>query len=290
MDLRLCICGLWLAGLTVHAAPPPERVTPGLVLERGGHAESVGPKLEPIGGGRLRHRDARFTAIIEPDGSVEFRDVFGQTTVDILGFDLARRRFKEYKPLAGDYIAEQALYPKGPPTASIMAGVGFRFGGLADGRRARAGHDGTRNTSAKLAFLHATEALRLRMAYSWARDRMRDAQDELIDDLLDMWRDGSRSLAERRHKLFLAWDACDDPRGTTAPLERLRAEAGAAARDRIEALVRLLAPPGSPAQYTAAELAALNARRRSVRPFDPYRVQPSTPSPPTTQIMGPERP
>lgn len=271
---------MWLAGLTVHAAAPPERVTPGLVLERGGHAEAAGPKLEPIGGGRLRHRDPRFTAIIEPDGSVEFRDSLGQTSVDILGFDLARRRFNEYRPLARDYIAEQALYPKGPPTAAIMAGVGFRFGGLADGRRARAGRDGARNSSAKLAFLHATEALRLRMAYAWARDRMREAQDELIDQLLNMWRDSSRSLAERRHKLFLAWDACDEPRGN-APLERLRAEAGAAARDKIEALARRLAPPGSAAQYTAAELAALNARRRSVRPFDPYRAPP---------IIGPQQP
>ncbi len=43
-----------------------------------------------------------------------------------------------------------------------------------------------------------------------------------------------------------------------------------AARGRIAALIRMLAPPGSPQQFTTAELAEFNAVRQSRARFDPY--------------------
>src|SRR5262249_49018410 len=100
MGLYAFVCGL--AVIALHGAPglgvrpegpSPPRVSPGLELERG---TAIGPKLEPIGGGRLRHRDTKFTAIIQPDGSVEFRDPLGESTLEVIGFDLRRRKFKQY--------------------------------------------------------------------------------------------------------------------------------------------------------------------------------------------------
>jgi len=273
---------VWLA----TAAPPPrvdpalvdERPSPpvvpgpqraaGLVLERGTQTDTRAPKLEPLGGGRLRHRDHRFTAIIEADGSVSFRDPIGKVTLDLLNppsppADIPEQA-KQLRDRAPDF-SERALFPNGPPTAPIV-GLGLRFGGLADGPR------GKRHASAKLAFLTATEGLRLRMAHAWHRERMHEQQAALVSQLIHVWRDASRSLVDRRRELFAAWDACAEGSDSDAPLERLRADAGLATRRKIEALVRLVAPAGSPVQYTPAELAALNARRRSVRPFDPYRV------------------
>lgn len=248
-------------------APGPQR-PPGLVLERGTQSDARAPRLEPIGGGRLRHRDHRFTAIIEADGSVNFRDPIGKVTFDVLNPPPSREpvpeQAKQLKDRAPDF-SERALFPGGPPTAPIV-GLGFRFGGLADGPR------GKRHNSAKLAFLRATEGLRLRMAHAWHRERLHLEQEALIRQLIHVWRDGSRSLVDRRRELFAAWDACDEASASDAPLDVLRADTALATRRKIEALVRLVAPAGGPAQYPPAELAALNARRRSVRPFDPYRV------------------
>src|SRR4051812_23618373 len=70
---------VWLALARTVAAQderrvPAPRFDPGLVLQTDTRSDR-GPRLEPIGGGRLRHRDPRFTAIIAADGNVEFRDV-----------------------------------------------------------------------------------------------------------------------------------------------------------------------------------------------------------------------
>ena len=73
------VIGCWLVFAPVAAlaqqvdrrpAPAP-RVVPGLVLEssRGGPAD-VGPRLESLGDGRLRHRGKGFTAIVDADGSL----------------------------------------------------------------------------------------------------------------------------------------------------------------------------------------------------------------------------
>lgn len=185
--------------------------------------------------------------------------------IAFLGFDLKTGKLKETRAHARDAFEERALYPFGPPTAAMMVGGGFAFGGLADGPR------GKRHNSAKLAFMLATEGLRLRMAHAWHKQRLADEQDRLVARLLQHWRDPRRSLAERKHHLFLAWDECDEPTRDTSPLAALRSTAAAEARRKIEGLARLLAPQGSPAEFTPAELAAFNARRRSVRPFDPYR-------------------
>ena len=102
----VCVCMVCVLPMSaLHAAAPPEgpeaprrapppRLDPGLSLQRGGESSAdAGPKLEPIGGGRLRHSDPRFTAIVEPDGSVKFKDARGKPVLQAAGFDPLQRRF-----------------------------------------------------------------------------------------------------------------------------------------------------------------------------------------------------
>ncbi|MFY0542214.1 hypothetical protein [Nannocystis pusilla] len=93
----------------VHAAPaklPPNIPRPSV-------------DLEPDGAGRLKHRGDGFTAIIYPDGSVEFRDHGGTADINFLGLDLWRRRLREPEPerhppwFMG--VIEDALFPGTPP-------------------------------------------------------------------------------------------------------------------------------------------------------------------------------
>lgn len=256
---------------------PPPRVEPGLVLQRG---SDHGPALEPIGAGRLRHRDPRFTAIIEADGSVEFRDVVIDPKANLLGVDLFERKLDPPKPLASDGFAERAIFPHGPPTAPMMVSTGSGGGGLLGAvlgllRRRNGGADrskrpGRANLAAKAAFLADTEALRMRMAHAWLKARLKEQQGALVDQVLAVWRDPSLPPAARRRQIFTLWDECGDPTGSQTGTDELRAQAAREARGRVEALIRMLAPPGSPERFTDAELAELNARRRSRARFDPY--------------------
>ena len=286
----LGVCGCWIvlaSAAAQEAGPadrvdrvlPPPRVVPGLVLEssRGSPAD-VGPRLEAIGDGRLRHRGKGFTAIVDADGSVEFRDVIAEGKASLAGFDL-RGRKSPLTSLPRDHLEERALYPAGLPTAPMMVGVGGGFGGivgaLIGALRRRSGgpgrSPGSRHTAAKLEFMRDTEGMRTRMAHTWMKARLATQLDALISEALLVWRDRSLSLVERRRRIFLKWDECEESgRAAGSAIEQLRADAAALARRRIEALVRLLAPAGSPQAFTPGELARLNAGRRSGRAFDPY--------------------
>ncbi len=258
---------------------PAPRVLPGLVLDRHvGPDGDTGPKLEPIGGGRLRHRGSGFTAIVDADGSVEFRDVLIEARPSLLGFD---HRGRKSPPQAGpkDSFDERALYPGGGPTAPMMVGVGGSGGGLVAAligalwRRAPSSKKlpALRHTTAKARFLRDTEGMRMRMAHRWLKIRLTAQLDALVSELLALWRDASVPLAERKRRIFMVWDECEEAgQETGSALEQIRMEAATLARARIEALVRLLAPAGSAQQFTSAELARFNAGRRSRRAFAPY--------------------
>ena len=93
----------------------------------------------------------------------------------------------------------------------------------------------------------------------------------LVSEVLAVWRDTSVTPVERRRRIFVMWDECEEPGpASESAVQRIRGDAAALARARIEALVRLLAPAGSPRAYTRDELARLNTTRRSARAFDPY--------------------
>lgn len=237
--------------------------TASVQLERGrGDGE---PRLEPIGGGRLRYRDPRFTAIVAADGSVEFRDHKGKVDTNVLGLDVVKRKL-DRKPFgAPDIFTERALNPDPRlPQTAILAGFGGRFGGLADWTIK------TRHAAAKSKFLAQTEGLRMRMGHAWLQARLAEQLEASISRAIALWRDPSVALAERKRRLFAAWDECEAA-ASEGPTAEIRAEAAARARARLEALIRVLAPPGSPQQFTAEELAELNAGRRSRAVFAPYR-------------------
>lgn len=277
-------CAMWLALTPAGGRAEPPRVPAPrvpLVLERSreGDAER-GPKLEPIGGGRLQHRDPRFTAIIAADGSVEFKDVLVQGNKQLLGIDPLRRKLDPPRSVTRDDFEERAVYAgMGPSTAPMMAGVGGSFGGLAAAvlgkLRRRSGAAGPappgRNAAAKAEFMRATEGVRTRLAHAWLKSQLDAQLGALTGHLLEIWRDESLPLAERKRRIFVAWDECDEGAASPAtPTDEIRTRAARQARARVLALIRLIAPRGSPQKYTAAELAGLNARRRSQERFEPY--------------------
>ena len=244
---------------------PAPRVSAGLMLREDRSADA-GPRLRSIDGGRLVHEDGRFTATIAADGSVRFKDVLVKPKVVVVGLDVLTGKADESQPR--DAFAERAVYPFGPSTAAMIGGGGG-MPGLADLLI------GTRHAAAKTRFLRATEALRMRMAHAWLRQQLDAQLGELVPRMLAIWRDPSFALAERRRRIFVAWDECEEASASLgSPAEALRGEVAMQARDRIERLVRTIAPPGSPQQFTPAELETLNAVRRSRRRFEPYAAGP----------------
>lgn len=268
-------CVAWLLAAPAHAGPPLLRPSP----EPGLAPDRALPDLESLGDGRLRHRGAGFVAVIRGDGSVEFRDVVDR---DLSYFGFRRRRLEPApldtrSPLVVDF-AERAMFPMG---RLPVAGIGGRFGGLADWTL------GQRHAAAKRAFLDATVGLRTRLAYAWRRARAQEQLAALGERLLAAWRDPGRSLAERKQLLFAAWDECAEPDPAAGPFDHLLGVAGLHARAKIAAFVRLVAPAGSPEAFTADELARLNATRRSAARFAPYAADdaplpalPELPEPP----------
>lgn len=243
--------------------PSPQGWT-GLMLRGDRAPKEAGPRLTALGDGRLLHDAGGFTATIAADGSVAFKDVMVKPKVVVMGFDLTTGKF-ERGATSGDAFSERAVQPFGPSTAAMLAGVSVGMPGLADMLLKH------RFARAKLRFLRETEALRMRMAHAWLQARLAEELDRLVARMLAIWRDDTLTLAERRRRIFVAWDECEEGRGTPgSPAEEIRAAAARRARDRIERLVRLIAPPGSPQQFTPAELVRLNAGRRSEGRFAPY--------------------
>ncbi|WAS98144.1 hypothetical protein [Nannocystis punicea] len=228
--------------------------------------------LEPDGAGRLKHRGDGFTAIIHPDGSVEFRDHGGTADINFLGLDLWRRRLREPEPerqppwFMG--VVDEALYskrfaPYGP--APILAAFGARFGGLADGRRKN------RHKSAKQAFMIATEQLRFHLANAWYKQRLRSELADLGGQLLEVWRDAKLPLTERKRRIFERWEECEDATSTRrTDIDDMRLDVARTARAKIEAFVRQVAPLGSPQAFTDEELDRFNAGRAGKTRFRPY--------------------
>lgn len=276
-----CLVALTLAP-DVSAAPPlpTPPTTP--------NPSFADAALEPDGGGRWRHRGDGFTAIVHPDGSVEFRDHDGTADVNLLGLDPLHRRILDPEPEHHDpawmAVLERTFFPGvqrlGPSgRVPVLASLGGRFGGLADGRRK------DRHMGAKRAFLASTEALRLRMANRWYTARLQDELAALGGQLTAIWRDTKLPLAERKRRIFERWVDCEDP-GTNhrSELDAMRLAIARSARAKIEAFVRQVAPHGSSRAYTRAELDRYNRSRAGKPHFRPY----DPPDPLDPPVMAPD--
>jgi hypothetical protein len=259
------------AELRVEGPMPAPGMAPsqgwtGLQLRGAGDGEAKsGPELRPTGDGGLRHDAGGFTATIAADGSVSFKDrMIVQPKLVVMGRNLfTGERVKEAP--ARDVFADRAVNPFGPSTAAMFGGFSMGVPGLADMLLKN------RYAKQKQRFLRETEAVRTRMAYAWLKQALTAELDALVSRMLAIWRDTSLPMSERRRRIFAAWDECVEAMDTPgSPQEQLRGEMAERARDRIERLVRLIAPPGSPQQFTPAELERWNAGRRSRRRFAPY--------------------
>lgn len=285
--------GLWVAVLAPpgHAAPPPRpRLPPPPSLR----TDADRTRFERQSDGSLRKVDAeaRFVGIVRPDGAVEIRDLpdarveftTGVRVVDwMLGFARAvegpgphdrpdletPEPDREARTMAG--VQTMPPSPYGP--APILISAGGRFGGVADlalrkGQRKQA--------RAKQEFIDSTASLRAGLARAQELEQQRAARARLGHDLAALWRDRTRSLAERKRELFELWDECEEATASsasgdaTSEADARRSHGGEEMRRRIEAFVRQVAPAGSAKAFDAAELSRLNAGRRSRQRFDPY--------------------
>jgi hypothetical protein len=133
-------CALSLApGSTGAAAAPPRDVQ---------EPADDAPRLVPHKDGTLRHHHANFTAVIHPDGSVEFRDERGGSAPYLAARALIRREPRKlmtlFRPTAPrNEFEEQALDPlrrdirnleyehlkRGVPIVQVKVA---QFGGLAE--------------------------------------------------------------------------------------------------------------------------------------------------------------
>ncbi len=314
--VALGLVALGLAASASAAPPPRPRLPPPPSLR----TSSEGARLERQGDGTLRQVDteARFVGTVHDDGRVEIRDIpdgrieftTGRGVVDwMLGFVRAVERpgpkdrpdleaptpDREAKTNAG--VQTSPPSPYGP--APILISVGGRFGGVADLALARGQR---RQARAKQEFLDSTAPIRAALARAHVQEQHRAARSRLGQELATLWRDESRSRAERRRALFELWDECEEAiegeasvrtgggsdrgEGEAAPGEAVerdgegiseadaeRGRGGEAMRRRIEAFVRQVAPAGSPQAFDAAELSRLNAGRHSRQRFDPYARQ-----------------
>jgi hypothetical protein len=144
-----------------------------------------------------------------------------------------------------------AMLVTGHSAATFGVAVGRE---LFSPRKARDPHASERRT-----FLDRTRALRTHLYQHALRAALARADQQLTLTLanleVQLERGNDRNA---RATLFELWDECSED------------ELGAVARARVERFVREHCVPGTPLGYEADELAALNARRASKAPFEPF--------------------
>jgi hypothetical protein len=149
-------------------------------------------------------------------------------------------------------------------------------------------------------FLRRTFEMRVAMAIAWNQEQI-DRQLESLDrELLDIWTDDARALAQRKATLHALWEECGSGiPGGPAPgpaaaihsskveeepelkaaiegeVDRARRIAGGRARRIIEAFVRRHAAEGSEDGFTRRELKRLNTGAKASDRFEPYHPLPT---------------
>lgn len=194
----------------------------------------------PTGEGTYRADDLAFTAQIARDGTV---------TID----DKPSLQLTPNLPR----VRENPLHP-----GNVLLMMDIAKFDVTDWLMRRSGMDPY--AARKARFLDQTRDARAAMRAQARREDLRDALAELPDLLDAVWRDPGRTVAERRELMFLLWDECAE-KGSDELVTASRT-----ARATILGFIRRTLPPGSPDAYTAAELDALNAARKSTQQFAPY--------------------
>ncbi len=210
----------------------------------------------------------RFTAAINPDGSVRFGNRWG--------------RDQHGERMRGSGWALRQIGPSG------IGAIGMAITGPTEWLLFLSGQE--RDAAAKTEFLNRTRDIRIQIAVAFTMRLLDTRLAELNQELIGLWTDASRSLPERRALVFQRWDECDErldeglPSGRELPVEAVsqidqaRLAAADRARRTIEGFIRRQMPRGSDRAYTAQELAEFNRVRVSLEPFTPYDTRPPVPS------------
>lgn len=286
------------------AAPPPSpRIDDAAALSIRREARDAGVDrsfgtLEARDDGGFDYVDpkGRFTAMIRPDGRVEFTSAppvqtgvcfslvgcipvtaLDQFLVDASRWQAPPRANQEAAAAHGGVdlsVPRPQNYalgwvPGGDMPTPLSVSFGGSFGPPLLTPRIRA------------EFLGQTFELRLGLAARAERARLGAALTVLEDRLMKVWSDPAKTLAKRRELLFELWDECldgilpplgDDVDDLGASLEEARQRAASEGRRRILQFIRAWAPAGSSLAYTDDELRRFNARRRSRERFAPYEA------------------
>ncbi len=140
-------------------------------------------------------------------------------------------------------------------------GLGFWFD-VTDTVMAIGGDDAY--AAAKRRVLEDTRDLRVAMAAEACEERLDETLYALKSDLEGIWTDPKLSTDAKRRMIFQLWDDCAEE-GEASVVAH-----GRMARITIVEFVKKALPAGSPFAYTRDELVALNERRASKAPFEPY--------------------
>jgi hypothetical protein len=115
----------------------------------------------------------------------------------------------------------------------------------------------------KLVWLDKTRDDRIAIGERHQREVLAHTPQYVQQNLTWAWQ-RVRDVATRKRDLFDLWDDCAES-GDDAMVA-----AGSTARSYVIGFIRAKLPADSPDAYTAAELADLNAHRRSIQSFAPY--------------------
>ncbi len=246
-----------------------------LELLRGRDRPGFEPRaLVPLADGGYRYADpeGRFSARIEPDGSLHLGPgpTVGGGGVCAIGYCFGAAGITRTGPEEG---LGPDLTPRGRAdhavreiegVSTMLVTLGGRFGPPLPSTRAAS------------EFSRASATMRLEMARELVRGRMVAALVALESQLQAILSDKRRPWAKRRQILFQRWDECEElvpgleGQEFAGETDGLRREAGARARSRIEQFIRRHLPVGSARAFTPEEIRSMNARRRSRAPFLPY--------------------
>lgn len=202
----------------------------------------------------------RFRMVIKPDGRVQFAD-----------------RWKR----PDDADSQHGECCGAPPEGALVAINPF-FGIAVPGTLewAMKARELDPRVAAKASVLRDTERFRTKLTVAWYRQNIAYRLRSLRGELDQTWEDDAIPVARRKAILFERWDECEDRLGTSRAgipadaipqLDEERRRAADEARRIIIGFILDRVPAGHEHAFSATELARLNARRRSVIPFTPYR-------------------
>jgi hypothetical protein len=198
---------------------------------------------------------------------------------------------QDLKPVGGgSYQADRTTFKvKVAPDGSVdirdkrnlqREGLGARFD-VTDALMRQKGIDPY--AAEKMKLLDKTREQRVNIGNRYRKEQLSRSAELAQNNIDRLWATVT-SLAGRKQGLFDLWDECEDV-STGGGTGNDRVAGGVAARSLIEGTIRSRLTGAN--AYTAQEIAALNAKRRSKALFAPYQTEPVRVVVPPAESTGP---